>query len=145
MRTYFIAAAMLLICGCRPPEKPLELPSATVAEIAQDTLGIMLAVYPPAKTRLNLARDPADAFGITLVGILRENGYAVAEYAAPGKASVSSPGDLGFDYALIEAEREKEIRLTVSVGMESLSRLYAVQETDDGTALEAQGYWSRRE
>lgn len=146
MHKTFAAIFLLLVCGCRTPVKPMDMPPAAVSGLVGDAMDVMLDAYPPAKTRLQLRREASDAFGTALVEALRANGYAVAE---PAKADKSGKGEqppagLGFDHTLALSKIDGEARLVLRVGAESLSRLYAIQETDDRLALVPQSAWSRK-
>lgn len=148
MRAHFAAVLPLfLLCGCRTPEKQPELSSAAVAELTGDAVGVVRSVYPPARTRLRLQAEAADSFGISLLEALRAHGYAVAESAKANKSgkSESPPDGLDFSYALVFSKTDGEARLILRVGAESLSRLYAVQETDGGITLAPLSAWSRKQ
>lgn len=144
MRTSFAAVLLLLLCGCRAPEKQADPPPATIAELAGDAIGAMRSVYPPARTRLRLQAEATDAFGISLLESLRAHGYAVAESAKADKSEPLSDG-LDFAYALVFSKTDVDARLILRVGDESLSRLYAVQESDGGITLAPLSAWSRKQ
>ncbi len=147
MRIYIAAVLLFLLCGCGMPEKRLELSDAAIAELVRDAARVMHAVYPPAKTRLFLQSNRTDAFGNDLLESLRLHGYAVADFVKTGKRgkNESPPDSLPFSAELVLSKADGEARLVLTVGTKSLSRLYAVQETDDGIGLVPKSAWSRQQ
>jgi hypothetical protein len=130
---------------------------ATLNEtLAADTVQRLVALYPPARTRFDLAQPAADAFGGALLDALRARGYAVMETppaakgapgtepaqsdAKPGAASGTPPG-LALHYVLDAPAGLSLYRLTVTVGSTSLSRAYQAQNNTVAPA----GAWARRE
>ena len=142
-----IALPLLLLCGCQAKETPMELPTDASTVLVRDSLAILRGVYPPARTRLHLVRDADDAFGAELLEAMRESGYAVSEYVALSEKAIQTAPlhSLAFDYRLIESSQERQVRLALIVGNESLSRQYAVQEAADGLALVPTSYWVRKQ
>lgn len=153
MRVPVIVAVMVLSLsihpGCRERPKVYgNFANVESADLVHDALTAMLAAYPPAKTRLNLLHEAGDMFGFRLIESMRGNGYAVAEYAGPAKggkkpAVVDSPSGLGFGYILDRLKDSDELRVTLRVGDETLSRMYQVQ----GAAPQyvPVGSWVRRQ
>lgn len=139
---FVVAAVLMLFPGCKASPKT-SVPSADTTVLAKDTMERMLALYPPAKTRLHLQHPAADAFGSQLLSSLREQGYAVAEYTPPlkknnGAASGFAPlpsNDASVNYVFAYAldDTNGETRLSLRVGEDSMSRLYARHEGEDGT------------
>ena len=135
MRIFLLIAAVTLsLClssGCQKAPEPYgNFANAESGDLVKDVLAVMLVAYPPAKTHLRLIQETGDAFGLRLVENLRENGYAVAEHAA-----VMDPASaLAFAYVLDLLKDGGELRLTLHVGKETLSRLYTIQG-EDGEAL----------
>jgi hypothetical protein len=138
---------LVLFCGCRPGESPMPLPDDASTVLVRDAMRILPGVHPPARTRLHLLRDADDAFGTALTAAMRESGYAVGEFAKPGKGGKDVPpqDSLAFDYRLIESMRDKQLRVTLFIGDESLSRLYLLQESDGGISLVPGSYWVRKQ
>ncbi len=147
MRAHIAAVLLMVLCGCQMEDKPVELSPAVIAELTGDAVGVMLEFYPPAKTRLRLRSNTADDFGAALLESLRVHGYAVAEHVKTDKGVKSElPSDgSGFSSTLVFSKADGEARLVLGVGDESLSRLYAVQEGDDGVALVPKSAWSRKQ
>ena len=147
MRNILAAVLLLLACGCRAPDKPLEMPPAIVAALVEDAMGVMLNTYPPAKTSLHLQREAVDSFGNAFTEALRINGYAVTEPAKDDKKEKVKPSQvgLGFSYAINLSEDDEEARLVLNVGTESVSRLYAMRKTDGNFVLAPLGVWARKQ
>lgn len=145
-----LALSLSLFPGCRkPPESYGNFAKIESADLVQDSLGVLLSTYSPAKTRLNLIKPAEDMFGIRLVESLRGNGYAVAEYAAPGKSLKSpaihdAPSGLEFAYILDHVQDGGELRVTLFVGNEIISRLYAVSGPADNATYAPAGFWMRK-
>lgn len=145
----FAALLILVLCaGCgKQPGKYGNFAKVESVDLIQDALGQMLASYPPARTHLTLLQDTPDMFGQSLVEAMRVNGYAVAEYAPPakGKRNPAELDGLDFAYVLDAYSDTRELRITLYIGSESLSRLYAVQESHGEVTYAPIGYWARRQ
>ncbi|MCU7927555.1 MAG: hypothetical protein KZQ97_14075, partial [Candidatus Thiodiazotropha sp. (ex Dulcina madagascariensis)] len=84
MRTIFIVLLTLVVSGCATtghygsflPEDKNDIE----IRIVHDAVDQLIELYPPAKSRLNLKHEASGQFGVTLVRILRKEGYAVKEY-----------------------------------------------------------------
>jgi len=142
-----LALAILSGCGKRPGQYG-NFAEADSVELVQDAMSALQANYPPAKTRLALVQDTEDAFGASLVETLRANGYAVAEYAGPARSDkyqpvVQKPNGLPFAYLL--DSKGDELRMSLHVGADTLSRLYRVQRSDDTLHYIPQGFWTRKQ
>jgi hypothetical protein len=154
MRVFSILAVLVLslalFAGCRkPPELYGNFAKVESADLVQDTLAVLLSAYLPAKTRLNLIQPVEDMFGLRLVESLRGNGYAVGEYAAPGKsqkppAIADAPPGMEFGYVLDRVQGGGELRVTLSIGNETISRLYAVNGLEGDATYIPVGFWMRR-
>ncbi|WP_298236557.1 conjugal transfer protein TrbH [uncultured Azohydromonas sp.] len=101
--------------------------------LAADAVRQLVAVYPPARTRLVLEQPAKDAFGAALLQGLRASGYAVQE---GGKAPEDT---LPLRYVADQAG--PVFRVMVAVGSQSLARAYVPQ----GNALVPAGAWARKE
>lgn len=165
MRTYIVAvlgAACLAACAANdaPYGNFLASPVAANDErMAGDAVKQLVAVYPPARTRLSLRQATPDVFGAALVKSLRGNGYALREFTpGPDKAMPAPASDgvqagrttatpappsafLPFGYVLDVAAAPNLYRVTLSIGRESLTRPYLAR---DGSVYPA-GAWVRRE
>ncbi len=148
------AAAMLalftLFCGCKAPDgKYGNFAETEGVDLLQDALSAMESAYPPAKTRLALLQPVDDVFGYRLVESLRAGGYAVAEYAPPAKTKgfkklpPADPAD-GAGFAYVVDRDGDRLRVTLCVGDGTLSRLYQVQDGDDGEFHAPMGAWVRK-
>ena len=65
------------------PSAPANLNETIVA----DTMKQLIALYPPASTRFDVAQPTNDASGAKLVQSLRLNGYALSEFVPAAAAS----------------------------------------------------------
>jgi type IV secretion system protein TrbH len=141
MRRFAYLTIILLLAGCAaPPEQSLNLaPSLTRVQqqqIESDAVKKLVALYPPAKTRLSLQVSGQDAFGTLLASALREQGYALEEKSQdPSKATSGLP----VRYIL---DRAGDLyRITLSIGADSLSRPYLLQNG----VLAPAGCWVHKE
>ncbi len=154
MKTYtaiVMLALLTLFCGCKQSDgKYGNFAQAEGIELVQDSLTVMSAAYPPAKTRLSMLQPMDDAFGVCLVESLRANGYAVAEYVprsdakGDGQPPPANPADgRGFAYVV---DRDAEgLRVTLHVGYETLSRLYLIREGEGEASYLPNGCWVRKQ
>ena len=155
MRSILILAAIMLslsvVSGCqKPPGAYGNFAKVESADLVQDALTVLHSAYPPAKTRLNLLQPVEDLFGFRLVESLRGNGYAVTEYTVPaksGKVSAldDSPSGLGFGYVLDRLKDGGELRVTLHVGGETVSRMYQVRGAEADARYVPIGSWVRRQ
>lgn len=151
---YVIAFAVLLalavFSGCAKRQSKFgNVANVESVELVQDAMSALLANYSPAKTRFALVRDADDAFGSALAESMRAHGYAVAEYSGPRRSDkyqpiVEKPDGLAFAYLVDRLGNAGEIRVSLHIGAESLSRSYLVQEKGGETRYIPQGFWSRR-
>ncbi|EPG9766465.1 hypothetical protein M0K88_004709, partial [Escherichia coli] len=122
--------------------------------LAADTAKQLVAVYPPALTRLNVDQETNDAYGQALIKWLRLKGYAVQEMHVDPAASffkkLGSPStaltpkgtrELKLRYLVDVSPSDQLYRVTVQVGTQSLTRAYLSQ---DNTVRPA-GTWTRKE
>lgn len=154
MRIAFAFLILAAFGGCgkqiKPPQAHGNFAQVDSVGLVQDAMNMMVAVYPPAKTRLEIVQDSGDPFGIALVENLRANGYAIAESAPPQQGDkYASPVDrldgLPFSYLIDYLQTEDELRVTLSIGSDSASRLYRVQEHPNGPQYIPAGNWVRKQ
>ena len=143
-----LALAVLSGCGKRSGDYG-NFAEADSVELVQDAMAALETNYPPAKTRIALVQDTPDAFGSSLVETMRANGYAVAEYAGPARGDkylpiVEKPDGLPFAY-VIDRTGNDEIRVSLHIGVETLSRMYRVQRSGDVLQYIPQGFWTRKQ
>lgn len=104
----------------------------------------LAVVYPPASTHLRINQDTQDVYGASLVRTLRASGFSVQEFdpkAQPAPAPAGKVAPLAVNY-IVDAPKDSDLfRVTLLVGRESLSRVYAVQNG----RLMAAGAWVRKE
>lgn len=144
--------SLVFIIGCGKPTigKFGNFAKTDSVDLAQDAADILTVNYPPAKTRLNLVHDAADAFGVALLEKLRGGGYAVAEYVPAVRRdkyqeSSAKPDGFDFGYVVDHVTGESGMRLTLLVGTERLSRLYLVGGTVEEPRYSPMGEWVRRQ
>ena len=122
-------------------------PESFNKEMANDTAKQLVALYPPARTRLVFKQPNKDLYGTSLVASLRAKGYSVVETQEKGiKFSVRAPSAssiFGIDlcYVVDSPIRNKLYRVTVILGHQSISRAYTLQ---NGSIVPI-GYWVRKE
>lgn len=147
MRAWIALFATLWLAACASgpygnfakPTTPAinqQLASATVRQLA--------VVHPPASTRLRINQETPDGYGVSLVSALRASGFSVQEFdpkAQPAPAPAGTVAPMPVNY-IVDAPKDSELfRVTLLVGRETLSRVYAVQ---NGRLLAA-GAWVRKE
>lgn len=143
-----LAVVMLAGCATRIKQGDYTGDPTLKANLAEDACKGMVAVYPPASTKLSLKSEVKDDFGTALVEKLRASGFAVLEptSAARRKAEeIMTPEveqGLLFSYVLDNVPEEQLMRLTLSVGESSLSRAYRSMA---GGSVAPAGAWVRKE
>jgi type IV secretion system protein TrbH len=112
-------------------------------EIAADTVKKLVALYPPAGTTIGLKQATTDNYGGSLVGLLREKGYAILEYTPmtdePAKENINS--FISLNYIIDQVPSMALYRATLFINGQPLSRVY----TSDKGVLQAAGSWVRKE
>ena len=142
-----LALAILSGCGKRQGQYG-NFAKADSVDLVQDAMSALMANYPPAKTRLALVQETEDAFCASLVETMRANGYAVAEYVGPARSdkyqpAVQKPNGLPFAYLL--DGKSDELRMSLHVRADTLSRLYRVQRSGDVLHYIPRGFWTRKQ
>lgn len=150
MKILAVILALSMCAGCSGKKKE----NGNVAQVdssalVQDAVAVLLTTYPPAKTRLALMQEVDDSFGDSLTETLRAHGYAVAEYVKPTKrdkylAAVKRPNGMAFAYLLDSGNGRDELRVSLHVGSETLSRLYSVIIEGEEVKYIPKGFWTRR-
>lgn len=146
---FVVLLALAVFSGCsKRPGEYGNFADAGSVELVQDALSALNTNYPPAKTRVALVMSAEDAFGSTLVESMRADGYAVAEYAPPARGDkysplVKKPDGLAFAY-LLDGKGD-DLRVSLHIGSETLSRMYRVQQSGDKLQYIPQGFWTRRQ
>jgi len=110
------------------------------AQLAEETVAKLVALYPPAKTKFQLKQESADPFGSVFVKGLRDRGYAVAEFDKNAKEAPPLSDAEILTY-LVDHAGDDLYRVTVTVGDAAISRAYSVEQG----ALVAAGSWARKE
>lgn len=147
MRVWIALFACLYLTACAnspygnfaersTPAMNQQLASATVQQLA--------SLHPPAKTRLQIAQEATDGYGIALVRSLRASGYSLQEFDPKAKAEgkpANTAAPLQVNYIVDTPNDSNLYRVTLLVGRETLSRAYTVQND----RLLAAGVWVRKE
>ena len=151
--------------GCATPELSAygnftqSAPAAFHQAMAIDAVKQLVAVYPPAHTRLDLQQATPDAFGSRLVESLRVKGYALLEFK-PGSKTAALPATATATATAMATATDRAAgagkplryildqldanlyRVTLRVGDQSLTRAYLAAQS--GT-LRPAGAWVRKE
>jgi hypothetical protein len=147
-----LAVISLALSGCASPMPYGNFihPSMSVNQqkLAENASKEIIALWPPAKTRLELRQPASDKFGVALVAALRASGYAVQEFevtqaAEPVKdeAIKVPPQTTTLPLRYILDHDAGLFRLILLVGNQSITRPYLIHEDK----LIAAGYWVRKE
>ena len=150
----------LLLAGCVSPSPygyrvngavPPQMPE----RLAQDTVTRLEALYPPAHTRLALTHPATDPYGLALIEALRRKGYGVMESRVTTRTNYSTRDDgpgpaepvvhtekgIPFCYVVDGPFEPRLYRVTIFIGLQSLSRVYRL----DQQVLAQAGAWVRKE
>lgn len=157
----FVALLLTGLAGCATGNTPTGAqygnfirnpPPAHDQKMANDAVKLLIAMYPPARTRFDLQQATPDVFGTTLAESLRARGYALLEFRpASHRTAASTPGpaapaatlapSLPLRYILDLDSDSNLYRITLLVGNQSLTRAYLAQNG----ALYPAGSWVRME
>ncbi len=146
---FIVALALAVLSGCgNRPGGYGNFAGVDSVKLVEDAMSALSVNYPPAKTRVALVQEVEDAFGSALVEAMRSAGYAVSEYDPPDRAdkylaAVKKPNGLAFGYVL--DGKGDELRVSLHIGTETLSRLYQVQRSGDAAQYIPQGFWTRKQ
>lgn len=151
----FLALLAVGLAGCATTTTPStygnfaqSAPAAFNQTMADDAVKQLVAVYPPASTRFDLQHATPDAFGASLVQLLRAKGYALLEFkpaaqATDATAPATAPATAGKPLRYILDQAESNLyRVTLLIGKQSLTRAYSAAQ--NGTLYPA-GAWVRKE
>ena len=154
--------ALLGLAGCATAPIPMSYGNFAASragfdeKMAADAVKQLMVLCPPATTQFNLRQATPDAFGVSLLNGLRDNGYAVSEVKLDEPAQrvrANSPATqqkaagpqrtagLDLRYILDQPVALNLYRVTLLVGNQSLTRAYVEQDN----ALLPAGSWVRRE
>ncbi len=149
-RLIFSALLLLGLSGCATTPAPYgnflqHSPAAYDQKMAEDAVKQLRVLYPPASTRFDLQQTTPDAFGATLVEVLRAKGYALLEFkpeAAVRRQEAPMPSaGLSLRYILDQDPSLGLYRVTLLVGQQAITRAYLAQ---DSTVYPA-GAWAHKE
>lgn len=85
--------------------------------LAQDATSQLMRVYPPAQNTFCISQKVRDNFGINLIQEMRKRGYGVNENSCPKQKA-------NFFYVVDEIKSSNLYRVSLYVGLQSLSRVY---------------------
>ncbi len=146
---FIVALALTMLSGCgNKPGGYGNFADVNSVELVEDAMSALSVNYPPAKTRVVLVHEVEDTFGSALVEAMRAAGYAVADYDPPAQAdkylaAIKQPNGLAFGY-LLDGKGD-ELRVSLHIGAETVSRLYQVQRSGDTAQYIPQGFWTRKQ
>lgn len=138
--TFLLAVMAFLMSGCATTRygNYVQGDEEQQAILAHDAATQLVALFPPAKTRIALQQPTLDAFGAALVKNLRKQGYAVVEFNPKAKGD---DADMPLQYVFDNPGSGDLYRITLLVGDQSITRPYVAEH---GT-YEPAGYWARKE
>lgn len=131
-----LTASVALTGGCvmSRASRPIAMlpPAPSLIGVRVDTVRELVAVFPPAISRLYLAPSN-DPFGVALAADLRRAGYAIVE----GVGTADAEPGYNLRYALARLD-DGLVAVTLRVGATTLSRVYSVRSAD----ASAESAWS---
>ncbi len=86
--------------------------------LAKDSVSQLTRVYPPARNTFCISQKVCDCFGIKLIQEMRKKGYGVVE-------KPKSKQKANFFYVVDETEPGRIYRVSLYIGSQTLSRVYA--------------------
>jgi len=125
MRFLAYLAAVFALAGCAasPYGNHAGASDDVNQKLAVASIRQLAAMYPPARTQFNLRQSPNDAFGSSLLSLLRNRGYAILEQSAYSE-DIRSGLDLRY---VVDAPASTNLYLvTIYTGTRSLSRAYTL-------------------
>jgi hypothetical protein len=134
-----VSVLFLTACATAPPKYGafVAFDSDKDAEVmAQDAIGQISSVYPPAKTSIQVVHKAEDKIGQALLSGLRTKGYKLYEASQP-ESDIPIP----MFYVLDKIDLSMW-RLTIAVGTKEFSRPYLAQ---NGAPVVAAGCWTYKE
>lgn len=147
IKAFVLSLLLAALAGCviPPPSHGNFIENTTASndqKMAADAVNQLLALFPPAGTTFNLQQVTPDVFGSTLVGSLRQKGYALLEFK-PAPQPQEMPPAKGFSlgYILDKAMDSNIHRVTLQIGNQTLTRAYVMQ----AGSVHAAGSWVRKE
>jgi type IV secretion system protein TrbH len=144
MKRSVIALLAVVLTGCANSQYGVYTPldTANSARLAIDASNVLPRAYAPSVTRFNVKQDTSEAFGSTLVLLLRQKGYAVAENPQFWRSIYPAPKAPGFSFNyVIDQVSDDQTRLTLMVEGSSISRLYRMV---NGVAVPV-GFWAKKD
>jgi len=146
MARYLLAAVITIyLSGCATQQKYgnfVTNQQDITAVLVADTTRQLESLYPPASTRFSLGQQihANDMFGMALVDILRNDGYAIELYQAKG----STANGMTFNYVIDTPIKGDTglYRIKLVAGHDTLSRAYIA---DRAGVLVPTGAWARME
>ncbi|GAB2881199.1 hypothetical protein GCM10027277_57900 [Pseudoduganella ginsengisoli] len=144
MKHLVIALLAVLVTGCASPKYGVytAIDTANGARLAIDASNVLPRVYSPSETRFNVRQEASDNFGNTLIHLLRQKGYAVAESPQFWRtfSSPSAVSGFSFNY-VIDQVSDDQTRLTLMVEDRTISRMYRIVNG----AVTPVGFWVKKD
>ncbi len=149
MCKYCVILALILLTGCMttPYGNFIENPSDEVsAFMADDVVTQLLQLYLPASTQFNLRHAINDPFGVSLVGHLREEGYAVLELVEKDDAvqehvASGTEAEAGLSLGYIVDKSGDLYHVNIMIDDQCLTRAFVAQ----ADSIHPAGHWVRKE
>lgn len=144
MKRSVIALLAVVLTGCASSQYGVYTPldTANSARLAIDASNVLPRVYAPSVTRFNVRQSSLDDFGNTLIRLLRQKGYAVAENPQFWSAFYSAPKAPGFSFNyVVDQVSDDQTRLSLMVEGSTISRMY---RTVNGVVT-PMGFWAKKD
>lgn len=141
---YLLIVTLATVSGCTATRESsiTQAPVALTQIIAQDSAKQLAALYPPARTRLELKQSSTDVFGRSLVDSLRQKGYSLAEAGTNEQHSTTkAASEVPLTYVMDNPIKNSLYRVSIRVGGQSISRAYILKNGQ----LNPVGFWVNQE
>lgn len=116
--TVLLLAVLLSSCANMRYGNFAEVSPAKEVYLAKDAVSQLSRLYPPARNTFCIRQKVCDAFGIHLIQEMRKKGYGVVE-------NVYQKQKANFFYVVDETEPGRLYRVSLFIGSQTLSRVYA--------------------
>lgn len=141
---YLLIVTLATLSGCTTTHESSngEAPVSLTQIIAKDSARQLAALYPPARTHLELKQSSTDLFGRSLVDSLRQKGYSLAEAGTNGQRSTTkATSEVPLSYVMDNPIKNSLYRVSIRVGGQSISHAYILKNGK----LYPVGFWMNQE